>query len=123
VKEVVKETAAKEVKQVVKETAGKEVRETIKEKTSSTYENITKESRGKESVRNIKTDATQGEVSKTLKEQGYKETLSKDGKATQYTKDGKKYVIRSDVQGNPTLDTKKPGTNETIIKTRLEQNK
>jgi hypothetical protein len=77
----------------------------------SKYDNTTK----KNSVEN-RTD-----FERNLSDNGWTKSMSKDGKATIYEKDGARYVIRdnADSTGTPTADYYAPGSDEINLKIRM----
>jgi len=102
---------------------GIDTAEDIVEGASSTYNNITKSSRGKESIKNIETNVTKKEFDKNLTEAGYTKTTSKDGKAVIYVnEDGKKYTVRNENSSGhtgSTADYTRPDEDKASKKIRL----
>jgi YD repeat-containing protein len=72
------------------------------------------------SIRNIRTDVGKAEFEANLVESGYVKTLSKDGRADIFSKDGARYTVREDSNaGYPTAEYVPPGAPRGTIKIRL----
>ncbi|MEZ0604236.1 DUF6531 domain-containing protein [Paraburkholderia sp. IW21] len=72
------------------------------------------------SIRNIRTDVGKAEFEANLLESGYVQSLSKDGKADIFAKDGARYTVRDDSNaGYPTAEYVPPGASRGTIKIRL----
>ena len=73
-----------------------------------------------DSVRNIKTDVGKAEFEANLRNDGWEQTLSKDGKTDIFTKDGNRYGVRDQSnQGQPTADYVPAGSKGATVKIRL----
>lgn len=82
----------------------------------SEYEDITVG----DSVRNIETDVGKAEFEANLRNDGWEQTMSKDGKMDIFTKDGNRYGVRDQSnQGQPTADYTPAGSKEATVKIRL----
>jgi YD repeat-containing protein len=72
------------------------------------------------SVRNIRTDVGKAEFEANLVESGYVQSLSKDGRADIFSKDGARYTVREDSNaGYPTAEYVPAGAPRGTIKIRL----
>ena len=87
------------------------------DKTSSKYENITK---GR-SVQNRGTDVSREEFEQNLRDAGWNESKSADGKTTIFEKDGARYAVRDNAKstGGSAADYYKPGSSSIDVKIRL----
>jgi hypothetical protein len=104
------------IKQMCKPAAETEVDGIPPGRIISEYEDITTGN----SVRNIKTDVEKAEFEANLVESGYAQTLSKDGKADIFTKDGARYTVRNESNsGYPTAEYVPAGASRGTIKIRL----
>lgn len=73
-----------------------------------------------DSVRNIETDVGKAEFESNLRNDGWEQTLSKDGKMDIFTKDGNRYGVRDQSnQGQPTADYFPLGSKNATVKIRL----
>lgn len=105
------------IKQMCKPAAETEVDGIPPGRIISEYEDITTGN----SVRNIKTDVEKAEFEANLVESGYAQTLSKDGKADIFTKDGARYTVRNESNsGYPTAEYVPAGASRGTIKIRLQ---
>ncbi|MCL6458432.1 MAG: HINT domain-containing protein, partial [Gorillibacterium sp.] len=76
------------------------------------------------SVRNVETNVMRADFEKSLVGDGWTKTVTKDGSATIYSKDGAKYVVRDKSnQGQPTADYYANGSKEATTKIRLGSDK
>ncbi|MFM0054013.1 DUF6531 domain-containing protein [Paraburkholderia phytofirmans] len=104
------------IKQMCKPAAETEVDGIPPGRITSEYEDTTTGN----SVRNIKTDVEKAEFEANLVESGYAQTLSKDGKADIFTKDGARYTVRNESNsGYPTAEYVPAGASRGTIKIRL----
>jgi YD repeat-containing protein len=104
------------IKQMCKPAAETEVDGIPPGRIISEYEDITSGN----SVRNIRTDVEKAEFEANLVESGYTQTLSKDGKADIFTKDGARYTVRNESNsGYPTAEYVPAGAPRGTIKIRL----
>ena len=72
------------------------------------------------SIRNVRTDVGKAEFEANLVESGYVQSLSKDGKADIFSKDGARYTVREDSNaGYPTAEYVPAGSPRGTIKIRL----
>ncbi|MFL9982139.1 DUF6531 domain-containing protein [Paraburkholderia sediminicola] len=73
-----------------------------------------------DSVRNIETDVGKAEFEANLRNDGWTQSLSKDGKMDIFTKDGNRYGVRDQSnQGQPTADYFPAGSKGATVKIRL----
>ena len=72
---------------------------------------------------NCATDVTKGQFEKNLLDSGFARSLSKDGKAIIFEKDGARHILRDGAKstGGSTADFYKPGSQSIGLKIRLEQ--
>lgn len=104
------------IKQMCKPAAETEVDGIPPGRIISEYEDITSGN----SVRNIRTDVEKAEFEANLVESGYTQTLSKDGKADIFTKDGARYTVRNESNsGYSTAEYVPAGAPRGTIKIRL----
>ncbi|WNC91881.1 DUF6531 domain-containing protein [Paraburkholderia sp. FT54] len=104
------------IKQMCKPAAETEVDGIPPGRIISEYEDIT----AGNSIRNIRTDVEKAEFEANLVESGYVQTLSKDGKADIFTKDGARYTVRNESNsGYPTAEFVPAGAPRGTIKIRL----
>ena len=84
---------------------------------NSKYDRTTKE----RSVENRKTNVGRAEFEKNLRDGGWKESKSADGKVTIFEKDGARYVLRDNAKstGGPTADFYNSGSSSVNLKIRL----
>jgi RHS repeat-associated protein len=86
----------------------------------SQYEDITSSSRGKEAVRNKQTDLTKDEFGENLEKSGFDKTEKGNGKAIEYKKGDKSYMVRDSKNGQPTADYRSsPESKQAEMKIRL----
>jgi RHS repeat-associated protein len=73
------------------------------------------------SVENRSTDVGQSEFKQNLRDNGWKESTSKDGQTTIFEKDGARYVVRDNAKstGGPTADYYQSGSSSINVKIRL----
>ena len=69
------------------------------------------------------TDVTRAELEKNLSESGWSKSVSKDGKVTNFEKDGARYSVREGAKstGGPTADYYKKGSQSPDLKIRLDE--
>ncbi|MFL9907579.1 hypothetical protein [Paraburkholderia sp. RL17-337-BIB-A] len=104
------------IKQMCKPAAETEVDGIPPGRITSKYENITEGN----SITNIETDVTKAEFEANLRNDGWTQTLSKDGKADIFTKDGVRYSVRDESNaGRPTADFTPAGASRPTLKIRL----
>lgn len=74
-------------------------------------------------VTNRVTDVSRSTFEKNLSNSGWSKSASKDGKVTNYEKDGAKYSVRDNAKstGGPTADYYKAGSDKPDIKIRLKK--
>jgi len=90
-------------------------------KKSSKFKNVTKKSRGKESVRNIETDISKKEFEGNLEKNGFDKTEINE-KVTKFDKDGSSFTTRTSNDGTPTADFRKDASSKKPdSKIRLEK--
>lgn len=83
---------------------------------SSKYEDITEGV----SVANVETDVTRAEFEANLRNDGWIQSQTKDGKMDIFTKEGNRYGVRSESnQGQPTADYFPLGAKKATVKIRL----
>ncbi|WP_378182238.1 DUF6443 domain-containing protein [Aquimarina sp. SS2-1] len=91
-------------------------------KKMSDYKRLARKNKGRaKSVQNVETDVTKSEFGSNLEANGYKKSVSKDGKATNYNNGSNNYSVRdnSKTTGKPSADYSKNG-GKTTLKIRLE---
>lgn len=72
------------------------------------------------STRNIETDVGKAEFEANLRDNGWEQTLTKDGKSDIFTKDGNRYGVRDQSnEGRPTADYFPTGAEQATVKIRL----
>ncbi|GKU75950.1 hypothetical protein L3i20_v203470 [Paenibacillus sp. L3-i20] len=72
------------------------------------------------SVKNVSTNVKRADFESSLMGDGWTKTVTKDGSATIYSKDGAKYVVRDKSnQGQPTADFYAKGSDKPTTKIRL----
>jgi YD repeat-containing protein len=104
------------IKEMCKPAAETEVDGIPPGRVTSKYEDITEGN----SVTNIETDVTKAEFEANLRNNGWTQTLSKDGKADIFTKDGVRYTVRDESNaGKPTADFTPAGATRPTLKIRL----
>jgi hypothetical protein len=74
------------------------------------------------SVRNVETDVTKAEFEANLSNEGWTQTLSKDGKTDIFKKDDLKYTVRDESRsGGPTAEYFPTGADKATVKIRLDK--
>jgi hypothetical protein len=74
------------------------------------------------SVRNVETDVTKAEFEANLRNDGWVQTLSKDGKTDIFTKGDRKYTVRENSKsGGPTAEYFPTGAEKATVKIRLDR--
>jgi hypothetical protein len=81
------------------------------------YDRTTKE----RSVENRRTDVGRTAFEKNLRDGGWNESKSADGKVTMFEKDGARYVLRANAKstGGPSADFYNSGSSSANLKIRL----
>lgn len=104
------------IKQMCKPAAETELEGIPPGRITSKYENKTEGN----SITNVETDVTKAEFEANLRNDGWTQTVSKDGKADIFTKDGERYTVRDESNaGSPTADFTPAGASRATLKIRL----
>jgi hypothetical protein len=106
------------IKEMCKPAAETEVDGIPPGRTTSEWTEITEGS----SVRNVETDVSKAEFEANLRNEGWTQTLSKDGKTDIFTKGDLKYTVREHSNaGGPTAEYFPPGAKQGTLKIRLDR--